>query len=784
MSYGNKNQGDEEDSIDERRRGILKASATGVVGYPFFSEPVAAELLTSADVALVQEQSLAVEWMKTYGGTNDDIANAVIQTNDGGYAFAGSTTRSATNSSDFWLVKTDPNGDIEFERVLGGDENDRAQTLIQTDDGGFAVGGTVHPERATVLRTDSQGDTVFNKSYAPHGHIGAIVQTDDGGFAVDTGIVIGFGNEAFLKLDSDGNVVIENDNYFSSRVARLNALVQTDDGGFALAGHLDLFSDADALFVKLDSDGQLDFFKEYVTPGADRAWSMVKTEDGGFAMVGDEGHRGEVESRSWFRKLDSQANVEFKKTFDDSDDGEAAKSVVQTNDGGFAIVGFSGDGSSRDAWFRKLDSEGNLETEFFFGGDEFDEARSIAQTADGGFIIAGRTQSSGAGEDDAWLIKTEPLQSPELTEFIRLRNEKLELAERLDDVSVGDLGELGRITHTLDSSDNNSDLTDLVQAGDITPELANRLLDRLLKAEGVTDETLGVIGESSNQTTIEDYQLAFDTAGIAVGIAFDLLYSLLVLDPVADHFAREGSRLRDIIDAGLDFGTAAVEELFDWLVSLSGNEPLPEDDIQAEAKDIVSRALDGTLETSSDIANELKNVNETFTDIVGEIIQRSVETGSSATLHVHSDGDFHHHPQGSSIDLKEGLRVLDEQLDPSKVASDGLSGDASGVADVINESIEELLNAANLTTTFIEDVEEKESALDIAENTFELVESIRDGRWSDAFIDALAVIGSLIHGLATLVTSLIQGIAGWLAFITLRKNHTEMIEGVIIGDQV
>lgn len=367
----------------------------------------------SADMATAQQSdsgSLPIEWKNTYGGAKSDAAQSVVQADDGGFAFAGWKTPPTSDNRDFWLVKTGSDGDVEFEKVLGGDDHDAAQTVIQTDDSGFAVGGTINPDGASIVKTDSQGNIEFNKSYSPHGHIGGIVQTEDGGYAVDTGIVIRFGNEAFLKLDSAGEVVVENDNYFEDRVARLESLIQTDDGGFVLAGSLDLHEDSDPLFVKLDPDGQLDFFKEYVTDGAGRARSIVRTNDGGYAMVGGQGVRGDVESRSWFRKLDADANVVFKETFDDSSETEEAMSLVQTDDGGYAFVGYAGDGSSRDAWIRKLDADGNVEVVKFFSGDDLDEARSLAQTADGGFSIAGRTRSSGAGEDDAWLIKTEPIQ--------------------------------------------------------------------------------------------------------------------------------------------------------------------------------------------------------------------------------------------------------------------------------------------------------------------------------------------------------------------------------------
>jgi len=97
----------------------------------------------------------------------------------------------------------------------------------------------------------------------------------------------------------------------------------------------------------------------------------------------------------------------FNKTFGGSG-ADWAYSVQQTKDGGYILAGYTtsyGAGND-DAWPIKTDANGIEQWNKTFGGSSNDEAYSIQQTKDGGYILAGRTYSYGAGSSDAWLIKT------------------------------------------------------------------------------------------------------------------------------------------------------------------------------------------------------------------------------------------------------------------------------------------------------------------------------------------------------------------------------------------
>ena len=78
---------------------------------------------------------------KTYGGTDTDQADALLQTADGGYALAGSTASYGAGFSDFWLVKTDANGNKKWDKTYGGTDDESAYSLLQTTDERYALAG-------------------------------------------------------------------------------------------------------------------------------------------------------------------------------------------------------------------------------------------------------------------------------------------------------------------------------------------------------------------------------------------------------------------------------------------------------------------------------------------------------------------------------------------------------------------------------------------------------------------------------------------------------------------
>jgi hypothetical protein len=217
-----------------------------------------------------------------------------------------------------------------------------------------------------------------------------------------------------LDNDCDGEITDEewNRTFGGADYDEARSVQQTEDGGFILAGYTASFGagNADAWLIKTDSLGNEEWSKTFGGGDSDQAWSVQQTEDGGFILAGNTFSFGAGNADAWLIKTDGSGNEEWSRTFD-REGTDDARSVQQTEDGGFILAGNTFENG--DAWLIKTDDSGNEEWSRTFGGGGADKARSVQQTRDGGFILAGYTASFGAGNADAWLIKTDSLGNEE-----------------------------------------------------------------------------------------------------------------------------------------------------------------------------------------------------------------------------------------------------------------------------------------------------------------------------------------------------------------------------------
>ncbi len=354
-----------------------------------------------------------IEWQKCLGGTSDDFAYSIQQTTDGGYIVAGTTQSNDSDvtgnhgSRDYWIVKLDNSGGIQWQKCLGGSNGEGIVSIQQNSDGGYIVSG---------LSISNDGDVTGN-----HG-----------------------GSDFWIiKLDSAGGIQWQKC-LGGSDVEVANSIQQTTDGGFIVAGN-SLSNDGDVTgnhgdydywIVKLDSTGVIQWQKSLGGTGDDRAYFIQQTSDGGYIVAGRSisndcdvtGNHGYYDY--WIVKLDSTGDIHWQKCFGGSD-SEIPKSIQQTSDGGYIIAGYSGsnDGDVTgnhfflDYWIVKLNSIGVIQWQKSLGGTGFDDSNSIQQTSDGGYIVAGFSNSINGdvtgkhGNFDYWIVKLDSSVNVAVTEF-------------------------------------------------------------------------------------------------------------------------------------------------------------------------------------------------------------------------------------------------------------------------------------------------------------------------------------------------------------------------------
>jgi hypothetical protein len=374
---------------------------------------------TSPDGELLRYLGLtdAPGWNKTYGGTNDDEAWDLVETSDGGYAIAGYTYSYGAGARDFWLVKTDAAGNHLWNKTYGGTYSDWAWDLVETSDGGYAIAGYTASYGAGMgdfwlVKTDADGNMQWNQTYGgtSNDYAFALVETSDGGYAI-AGYTYSFGAGIddfwLVKTDANGNA-LWNKTYGGTYEDWAWDLVETSDGGYAIAGYTYSYGAGarDFWLVKTDAAGNHLWNKTYGGTYSDWAWDLVETSDGGYAIAGYTASYGAGSFDFWLVKTDAGGNHLWNQTYGGTGDDDAS-SVVQTVDGGYALAGYTDSygAGARDFWLVKTDAAGNHLWNQTYGGTNADWAMALAETSDEGFALAGITMSYGEGGKDFWLVK-------------------------------------------------------------------------------------------------------------------------------------------------------------------------------------------------------------------------------------------------------------------------------------------------------------------------------------------------------------------------------------------
>lgn len=358
-------------------------------------------------------------WMKTFGGSESDSGWSVQQTTDGGYIITGEKDWTINGGGDIWLIKTDSNGNMMWDGVFGGAGSDAGRSVQQTRDGGYIITGYTGSFGAVyydlwLIKTDKNGHKEWDRIFGGSGYEegSSVMQTSDDGY-----ILLGFrdlfgasGVDFWLiKTDKNGNKVWER-TFGGLDYDYGYSVQQTKDGGYILTGSTGLFGVGmyDVWLVKTNRDGMEEWNKTFGGTSSDIGWSVQQTTDDGYIIIGETKSFGMGETDVWLIKTDNTGNKTWDRTFGGSS-RDGGYSVQQTSDTGYIITGYinsSGSGEA-NAWLIKTNGNGTQEWDSIFGGANSDCGTSVQQTTDSGFIITGFTGSSGAGYNDVWLIKTD-----------------------------------------------------------------------------------------------------------------------------------------------------------------------------------------------------------------------------------------------------------------------------------------------------------------------------------------------------------------------------------------
>lgn len=420
-----------------------------------------------------------VQWDRTFGGSNYEELHAIAPAEDGGFIFGGATYSDANGDipeasrgeSDYWLVRTDSEGVMQWNKRFGGEKTDLAWTVIQTMDGGYLIGGNsnsnvggdkTNPTRGEndywLVKVDKEGAKEWDMTIGGEGDDqlrGGIVQTKDGGY-----LLAGFSNSNasgeksedskggydywIVKTDFAGNVEWDR-TYGGAGDDQLFAIKNTFSDGYIIGGFstsgitgdktAPLIGVNDYWVLKLKGDGEIVWDRTYGGDNEDVLLDIEPTEDGsfligGFSKSGISGNKSTEnygDDDFWLIKVNPNGNEIWDLSFG-GEGKDRLFDIRETRSGNYAIGGLTrsdihsdrteNDAGNDDFWLIYLEPDGNVIWDEVYGGSNRDALSELDIAADGGFIMAGQSASDVSGdktensrgpdnfENDFWIIKT------------------------------------------------------------------------------------------------------------------------------------------------------------------------------------------------------------------------------------------------------------------------------------------------------------------------------------------------------------------------------------------
>lgn len=403
-------------------------------------------------------QAPSTAWSRCYGGGWSDFGYVIHQTSDGGYigggmsrSLNGDVVPAGHGSYDAWIFKISATGDVEWQKSLGGTNDETTYNIIETPDGGYFFAGITsssdgdvtnlysasYYRTAWAVKLNGTGNIIWQTTFDPahRGLANAVCLSPDGGYllAGTQGSPALSWQSWIMKLDDTGGIAWSKtyggvNNEYAYDIQPLSdggyvvAATSYSDTGYLPGNH----GNGDAVVMRLTDSGTVIWAKCVGGSQAEQGMSICETQDSVIVIAsrttssnGDAiSPRGQVDvmlsgfskdgTLLWSRCLGSTLNDIPYAVRRGKDSSVVVAGITRGND-----IDVSGNHNTGyyDCWITKVTSAGSLLWQKTMGGSTEDSARYCEQTADGGVILIGSVYSNNGdisashGEYDIWVAK-------------------------------------------------------------------------------------------------------------------------------------------------------------------------------------------------------------------------------------------------------------------------------------------------------------------------------------------------------------------------------------------
>lgn len=403
-------------------------------------------------------------WERTYGTAGSYFGESVIQMSDSGYAVCGWMSGYPDLDFQMYVLRTDPSGDVIWEKTFGGAGIDQGSALVESPDGGLVIAGWTHSPGAGngdlyCIKTDASGNMQWEKTYGGSFYDVAedIAAVPGGGYILagmtsgpidTTNPLMSMQRESMylVRTDASGNAIWERTVGDHTSDTLAHSVDLTPDGGFIVAGQrMSERQEWEKYLVRTDEYGLSVWDHSWGGKGFAAAYAVILSAEGGYAVAGacteDPGDGPSMNATLTLFAPDGgipgspligslapttvplttavpsgiPPHLAWEQTCKIGIQDQA-RDIIETRDGGYAIAGITTTSDAslspgplfpQDAFLLMTDRHGNVVWNHTYGGRSGDGAHAVRETSDGGFILAGYTSGPDHHDADRYLVRTD-----------------------------------------------------------------------------------------------------------------------------------------------------------------------------------------------------------------------------------------------------------------------------------------------------------------------------------------------------------------------------------------